>query len=107
MTFTVNGQNWVAVFVDPRSKHLRRSDGSRTIGVTDDSLKTVFLADNLSDEMLDKVFCHELCHVFSFSYGLSMDINTEEIVADFMSLYGRQIIYLLDDIMKILLANAA
>lgn len=107
MTFSVNGQEWLVSFVNPRSKNLKRSDGSTTIGVTDDNLRTVFLADNLSDEMLDRVFCHELCHVFCFSYGTSMDMETEEIVADFMSLYGRKIVYLLDDLMKILLVNVA
>lgn len=67
--------------------------------MTDNQKKTVFIADSLSEYMFIKVLCHELTHVFSFSYDLTLDIETEEIIADFMSLYGRDIIYLADDIM--------
>lgn len=100
MQFKVNGVIWGLQFVKPSSRHLQRSDGSWTLGVTDDRLKTVFIADNLSQEMTDKVLCHELTHVFSFTTGYYMDIRTEEIVADFMSLYGRDIIYIADSIME-------
>ena len=99
MQFSVNGVTWSLQFVRPSSRHLQRSDGVYTLGVTDDRLKTVFIVDNLSQKMTDKVFCHELTHVFCFEYHYYMDIQTEEIVADFMSLYGRDIIYLADSIM--------
>ena len=99
MSFTVNGSIWALQFVRPSNKNLQRSDGSWTIGMTDNQKKTVFIADNLSEYMFIKVLCHELTHVFSFSYDLTLDIETEEIIADFMSLYGRDIIYLADDIM--------
>jgi hypothetical protein len=29
-----------------------------------------------------------------------MDVETEEIIADFISLYGRQIIYTVDDVLR-------
>lgn len=100
MQFTVNGSVWLLQFVKSSNNHLRRSDGSWTIGVSDNSLKTVFVANNLSEYMTDKVICHELCHVFSFENYLTIPIETEEIIADFMSLYGRDIIYLADGIMR-------
>lgn len=107
MNFTVNDTQWNIVFCRPSSKNLRRSDGSFTLGVCDNNSKCVYLSDRLDDYMTDKVLCHELTHVFSFEYGLTMDIETEEIVADFMSLYGRSIIYLLDDLTRILLRKVA
>ena len=102
MKFTVNNQDWQVVFVKPNSKDLMRSDNSITLGMTDNNTKTIYINNKLNDYMTDKVLCHELCHVFAFEYNYFMDIQTEEIVADFMSLYGREIIYLLDDLVGIL-----
>ena len=102
MTFIVNNQEWKLRFVKPNSKELMRSDGSITLGMTDNNVKTVFVNNRLNDYMTDKVICHELTHVFAFEFDYYMDIETEETVADFMSLYGRNIILLLDDLIKVL-----
>lgn len=107
MTFTVEGEVWKLQFVRPKSNCLRRSDGSVTIGVSDDNLKTVFIADNLSDAMTDKVLCHELVHVFSFTNDLVIPLETEEIIADFMAQYGRSIIYLADSLLNDILQRVA
>lgn len=107
MTFTVEGEVWNLQFVNPRSSHLRRSDNSITIGVTDNNVKTVFISDNLSDAMTDKVLCHELVHVFSFANDLVIDLSTEEIIADFMAQYGRSIIYLADNLLQDILERVA
>lgn len=102
MTFTVNGNEWQLEFVKPSSKELIRSDGSVTIGMTDNLQKKVFINNRLSDYMTDKCLAHEMCHVYAFSFNYFMDIETEEIVADFFSLFGRSIVYQLDDLIKIL-----
>lgn len=107
MKFAVNNQEWELVFVKPSSKHLMRSDGSITIGMADNNTKTVYINNRLSEAMLDKVLCHELVHVFSFENNLSIPIETEEIIANFMSLYGRDIIYLADDIISSLVRRIA
>lgn len=99
MVFYVNGSKWNLRFVSPNDGNLRRSDGIYTIGVTDNQIKTVCVVTGLSDAMLDKVLCHELCHVYSFEHGLKMDIQTEEIVADFLASYGREVIYTADSIL--------
>ena len=102
MKFTVNNQEWELVLVKPNSKELVRSNGTITIGMTDNNQKKVFINNRLSDYMFDKCFAHELCHVFAFSFDYFLDIETEEIVADFFSLFGRSIIYQLDDFIEIL-----
>lgn len=98
--FTVNGKTWNIAFLEPTNDNLMRSDNVYTLGVTDNNLKTIFLSNKLHGKMLDKVLCHELVHVYSFENDCDIDIQTEEIIADFMSLYGRDIIYLADDIMN-------
>ena len=102
MKFTVNNQEWNLVFVKPNSRNLMRSDGSITIGMTDNNTKTVYINNKLNDYMTNKVLAHELCHVFAFSFDYSMPIEVEETVADFFSLFGQDMVYLLDDLTMIL-----
>lgn len=96
----VNGQTWFIERVGASDNALRRSDGSLTIAVADNNHKTIFISDWVRGKFLDRVICHELTHVFSFENHLDIPIEAEEIIADFMSLYGRDIIYLADDLMK-------
>ncbi len=107
MTFTANGTVWNLVFVPPSSTTLMRSDGSITIGMTDNTTKTVYLSDRLHGYMLDKVLCHEMTHVYSFENNCTIDIETEEIIADFISLYGRNIIYKADSVLNSIMQEIA
>lgn len=100
MVFLINDTIWRVQYVNANSSELRRSDGTCTFGVTDNNNKTVTIMKNMSDYMTNKVLCHELVHVFCFENNYNIDIQTEEIIADFMSLYGRDIIYLADDILS-------
>jgi Zn-dependent peptidase ImmA (M78 family) len=102
MKFTVNNQEWNLVFVKPNSINLMRSDGSITIGMTDNNTKSVYINDRLNNYLFDKCLAHELCHVFCFSYDIYMPIEQEEYLADWISRYGRELIYLLDDLMQTL-----
>lgn len=67
--------------------------------MTDGLTHTVYLEKHLKGYMLDKVLAHELCHCFVFSYGITMDIEQEEYLADFIASYGRDIVYLLDSLL--------
>ncbi|MCD7724322.1 MAG: SprT-like domain-containing protein [Clostridiales bacterium] len=100
MEFTINGLEWRIKYVDGQSKWLRRSDGSLTVGMTDLPTQTVYLSENLYGVFLRKVLCHELCHAFCFSFDIHMPIEQEEFMADWISLYGADLIYLLDDLMQ-------
>ena len=102
MKFTVNNQEWALVLVNPNSKELTRSNGTITLGMTDNNTRTVYINNRLSDYMTNKVLAHEICHVFAFSFDYSMPIEVEETVADFFSLFGRDMINLLDDLTLIL-----
>lgn len=105
--FEINGNIWELRFVKTNSNQLMRSDGSQTLGVTDNNVKCVFIADNLSDEMTERVLCHELTHCICFEYDISIPIDTEEWLCNFMSDHGKEIIYLLDDLLRIILRSAA
>lgn len=94
----INGQYWSIVYVGANSRHLIRSDGSKTIGMTDGRDNIIYLYKGLRGRLLDKVLAHELVHAFMFSYNILIDIDQEEYIADWVSIYGRDLIYLLDDI---------
>lgn len=98
--FIVNDIYWSVIFVESGSYYLQRSDGSITIGMTNGNTHTVYLDKHLKGYMLDKVLAHELCHVFCFSYNVYMDIEEEEFMADWISRYGRDLVYLLDKLMS-------
>lgn len=106
MDFNVNGTIWHLQYKNPKSSVLMRSDGTYTLGVTDRNTKTVTIANCLSKSMMNKVLCHELTHVHAMEYDYSIPIEIEEVVADFISLYGRSIIYIADDILSLLRRTA-
>ena len=103
MDFIVNNHKWDLVFVNPNSKYLKRSDGTITIGMTDNNTKTVYINNRLSDYMTNKVLAHELVHCFCFSRNIYMPIEEEERLADWVSLHGVDLVYLLDDLMDTIL----
>lgn len=97
--FEINGILWRILFVNPHSEHLMRSDGVYSLAVTDWNDKTVYLSNIPKNGYLRKILAHELCHCFCFSHNISMPIEQEEYLADWISLYGTDLIYLLDDLM--------
>lgn len=98
--FVMNRYQWNVVFVRSNSHELRRSDGSVTVGMTDWNKRTVFLSDALKGVFLRKVFIHEICHVACFSYGISIDIDQEEFLCDFIATYGDEIFGVVDELFR-------
>lgn len=106
MVFYVNGTMWHVIYCNPLSDNLRRSDGSITLGVTDNATKCVYISNRLPNQQHERVLCHELTHVICFEYDIQLPIDTEEWLCDFMSLHGKEIIYLLDDLLGVLQKKA-
>lgn len=103
--FIINNTQWNLVFCDAYNNNLRRSDGSLTVGMTDNNTKCVYLSDMLQGKFLRKVVAHELVHCFCFSYDIYIPIEQEEFMADWVATYGEDLIYLLDDIMRNITKN--
>lgn len=95
----INNIFWRIQSAPAGSPKLRRSNGTYTIGMTDGARHIIYIASHLRGALLDKVMAHELVHAFMFSYDIQIDIDQEEFIADWVSRYGRDLIYLLDDIM--------
>lgn len=98
--FNINGNEWRAVFVSPYHPALKRSDQSYSLGVCDDLAKTIYITNDLKQEHLWKVLSHELTHAAMFSYGIDLTYEQEEVVADLIATYGREIVYITNSLFK-------
>lgn len=98
-TFVINGIMWKIKYVPYGSEYLTRSDGSYTVGMTNWNDTTIYLANGLQGGFLERVLCHELCHCFCFSYDIHINLNQEEFLADWIAVYGRNVIDLLDELL--------
>lgn len=98
--FTINGIVWNLRLVEPHSTMLMRSDNTYTFGMTDRNTQCIYISNRINGSFFDRVLCHELCHAFCLSYNLTMDIQTEEIVADFLATYGREVFALADKLIS-------
>ena len=104
--FTINGMDWNLSRVCSHSPMLMRSDGTYTFGMTDRNTRDIYISNMIHGNFYDRVLCHELCHAFCLSYNLTMDIQTEEIVADFLATYGREVFALADELISGLVGMA-
>lgn len=98
--FTINGIDWNLSLVDSHSPMLMRSDGTHTFGMTDRNTRDIYISNMIHGKFYDRVLCHELCHAFCLSYNIYMPIETEEIVADFLATYGREVFSLADELIS-------
>lgn len=88
-----NGVSWRVVLVSPTHPILLKPDGTRTIGACVKDNTTIYINENLNDEMLKRVLCHEFTHAAMFSYGVILSIEQEELLTDLLATYGEEIIY--------------
>lgn len=95
----INGIVWKVTFASPNNPVFVRNDGTVSIGVTDGKIRTIFICNKIRGELLDRVVRHELVHAFCYSYGIKMDVKTEEVVADFLSKYGDEIVSCANEIL--------
>lgn len=96
--FLINNIYWKLSFVSPDFPLLRRKSGDFSIGACDNLTRTIYLNYNLRGNLLKKVLCHELTHAAMFSYGVNLSLQQEELVADLISTYGEQIIFITNKI---------
>lgn len=107
MTFVLNSIKWTVIFLNPSNRKLRRSDGSYTVGMTEIRTRTVYIANNLHPAFEWKVLCHEIVHAAMASYGIFLTIEQEEIIADIIATYGKEIIQTTDRVFSRLRGLAA
>ncbi len=90
--FQINGIEWKIKFCSANHPKLRRQNNSFALGSCDNPTKTIYISDAVPMRKLKKVLCHEITHAAMFSYGVIIDLNQEEVIADLIATYGSEII---------------
>lgn len=96
--FLINNVYWKIALVSPDYPLLQRQSGDYSIGACDNLTRTIYINNTLSGELFKKVLCHEITHAAMFSYHVYLSIEQEEIIADLISTYGEEIIYITNKI---------
>ena len=96
--FIINNIYWKLAFVPPDFPLLQRVNGDFTIGACDNLTRTIYINQMLEGALLRKVLCHEITHAAMFSYNVDLSIEQEELIADLISTYGDEIIYITNKI---------
>ena len=96
--FLINNIYWKLAFVSPDFPLLQRTNGDFTIGACDNLTRTIYISNMLQGGLLKKVLCHEITHAAMFSYNVDLSIEQEQLVADLISTYGDEIIYITNKI---------
>ena len=96
--FLINNVYWKLAFVAPYFPLLQRGNGEFTIGACDNLTRTIYINELLQGDLLKKVLCHEIVHAAMFSYNVDLTIEQEQLVADLISTYGEEIIYITNKI---------
>ena len=96
--FLINGIYWKLAFVSPDYPLLQRMSGEFSIGACDNLTRTIYINETLTGKLLKKVLCHEITHAAMFSYKVQLTLEQEQLIADLISTYGEEIIYITNKI---------
>lgn len=96
--FLINNVYWKLAFVNPDFPLLQRLSGEYSIGACDNLTRTIYINNTLQGDLLKKVLCHQITHAAMFSYNVDLSVAQEELVADLISTYGEEIIYITNKI---------
>lgn len=94
----INGIDWKIYLVSSNHPSIQRDDGTFTLGCCDNDVKKIYIADDLNEEYLKKVLCHELVHACMYSYRVNLNEYQEEILADLIATYGEEIMSITNSI---------
>lgn len=107
--FIINGYSWRVKFVNPRNPMLVDRTGEYKLATTDPHSFTIYVSNEIHDNLLNKVLTHELGHCVIFSYDLLSEIHrlvhprywmeAEEWICNFVADYGYKIFEILDRIL--------
>lgn len=99
MVVRIRDNLWKIVFENPNSPNLRMSDGRQVLGLCDNNIKTIFIADNQHGYKQEHIICHEITHAICQEYDIYMPYDLEEELCNFMADHARETVEILDRIL--------
>ena len=100
ITFVINGLGWRVRIVPPTYPMLLTDKNTFTLGCCDNNTHTIYIADGLNESKFYKVLGHEMTHAAMFSYEVSLTYDQEELLADIISTYGKEIILVTNKVFR-------
>ena len=96
--FTINNETWYLKFVPSFHFQLSKTNGDKSLGVCDDTSKTIYLDERLQGALLKKVIGHGVTHAAMFAYDINLSLEQEEVLADLIATYGEEILIITNKI---------
>lgn len=90
----INGLRWSVRLVAPSHPMLLTPWKSHALGVCDKVTRTIYIDKTLRPAKVKQVLCHEIVHAVVFSYGIILTYEEEEVMAEFVSEHGEEIMHL-------------
>lgn len=94
MFLHINNIIWRIKFVSDYDSSLLKANGSYALGACHNNTKTIYINNNLYGNLLKKVLSHEITHAVIFSYNIVLDYEQEELFANLIANYGKEILEL-------------
>ena len=88
----INGVSWRIRLVSPAHPMLLTPHNTHALGVCDKITQTIYIDKTLNSYMIKKVISHEIVHAIMFSYKIDLSYEEEELIANFVSEYGDEIL---------------
>lgn len=105
ITAVINGIIWEVQIVPPTFPALFTGN-SFTLGCCDNNTHIIYIADGLDESKFYKVLGHEMTHAAMFSYKVKLTYDQEELLADIISTYGKEIVMVTNKVFKKIKGNA-
>lgn len=99
MVVRIRDNLWRIVFENPNSPNLQMSDGRQVLGLCDNNIKKIFIADNQYGHKQEHIICHEITHAICQEYDIYMPYDLEEELCNFMADHARETVEILDRIL--------
>lgn len=92
MKIRINNWEYEITVVKEDDSILKMDDGYYHSGVTDLKEQKIYIQEGLNSQQLWYTVVHELTHAYLQAYGMLQIDYTDEIVADIMGIYSKDII---------------
>lgn len=100
MVFIINNNLWLLKFTHPESPNLKMSNGKQVLGMCDNNIKTIFIANDQTGYKTEHIICHEITHAICFEYNITIPYGLEEDLCNFMANHGKEIIHIVEDLIS-------
>lgn len=94
MFLHINDIIWRIRFVSNYDSSLLKTDGTYALGACYNNTKTIYINSNLYGNLLRRVLSHEITHAVIFSQNIVLDYEQEELFANLITNYGKEILEL-------------